>query len=83
MAAATGVLAHALATNNAKDRRVRDRDYSNPRKFFEPEFASIKDMEAVSLFMFPELLCKTEKLKMIPGNQRNPPGNRRRRHHLS
>ena len=48
MAAATGILAHVLATNDAKVLRVKEREYSNPGKFSEPLYANFKDMEAVS-----------------------------------
>jgi len=46
LAAATGVLAHVLATKDAKIRRVKEREYSNPGKFSEPQYANFKDMEA-------------------------------------
>lgn len=46
LAAATGLLAHALATNDAKSRRVKDRQYSNLGKFLEPQYANFMDMEA-------------------------------------
>jgi hypothetical protein len=47
VAAATGILAHVLATNDAKLLRVKEREYSNPGKFSEPLYANFKDMEAV------------------------------------
>ena len=49
LAAATGLLAHVLATTDAKSRRVKDRQYSNLGKFLEPQYANVMDMEAVSL----------------------------------
>lgn len=47
------MLAHVLAANDVKQQRVKDREYSNPGKFLEPEYASVKDMEAVRLPSFP------------------------------
>ena len=49
LAATTAILAHVLATNEGKSRRVKDREYSNPEKYLEPQYANIKGMEAVSL----------------------------------
>jgi hypothetical protein len=48
LTAATGITAHVLATNDARSQRVKEREYSNPGKFIEPQYANIRDMEAVS-----------------------------------
>ena len=48
LTAATGILAHVLAANEGNSRRVKDREYSSPGKFLEPQYAGIEDMEAVS-----------------------------------
>jgi hypothetical protein len=48
LTAASGGLAYAVATLKEKNRKV-NRDYSDPLKFVEPKYASVKDMELVSL----------------------------------
>jgi D-lactate dehydrogenase (cytochrome) len=48
LTAASGGLAYAVATLKEKNRQV-NKDYSDPLKFVEPKYASVKDMELVSL----------------------------------
>jgi hypothetical protein len=45
---ATGVGATAFARYQAEGKRVKQKWYSNPDKWNQPKYASIKDMEAVS-----------------------------------
>jgi hypothetical protein len=45
---ATGVCATAFARYQAEGKRVKQSEYSNPDKWNQPKYASIKDMEAVS-----------------------------------
>lgn len=45
--AAAGFAAHSFAKFQAESRATRLRDYSSPEKWVEPNYASIKDMEAV------------------------------------
>lgn len=49
LAAASGGLAYAIAITGGKNRRGGHRDYSDPGKFEVPKYASIGDMEIVSL----------------------------------
>jgi hypothetical protein len=45
---ATGVCTTAFARYQAEGTRVKQKEYSNPDKWNQPKYASIKDMEAVS-----------------------------------
>jgi hypothetical protein len=45
---ATGVCATTFARYQAEGKRVKQREYSNPDKWNQPRYASIKDMETVS-----------------------------------
>jgi D-lactate dehydrogenase (cytochrome) len=49
--AATAFGAHGFAKYQADARAQRLRNYSSPEKWMEPKYASLKDMEAVSLPM--------------------------------
>jgi hypothetical protein len=49
--AATAFTAHSFSKYQAEARALRIRDYSSPEKWVEPKYASLKDMEAVSLAM--------------------------------
>ncbi|KAM3068169.1 D-lactate ferricytochrome c oxidoreductase [Clarireedia jacksonii] len=44
LTAASGGLAYAVATLKEKNRQA-NRDYSDPSKFVQPKYASVKDME--------------------------------------
>jgi hypothetical protein len=46
--ASTSVLAYVIATSQATSKKLKEKDYSNPLKFVEPKYASIKAMETVS-----------------------------------
>jgi hypothetical protein len=71
LAAVTGILAHVLATNAAKERTLKDREYSNPGKFVEPKYASVQEMEAVSLLSLPKpLFIQEHELKVQPRQSR-------------
>jgi len=81
LATATGILAHVLATNDAKSRRAKDREYSNPGKFLEPQYATIQDMETVTIGSVSN--SNKTCTKRFVGYQRNSSSNRRPRYNLT
>ena len=44
----TSILVYQFATRKADGLNMKRREYSNPEKFKEPKYATLKDMEAVS-----------------------------------
>ena len=58
--AVTAIAAGTFATKQARFLEVKGRDYSSPTKFHEPKYATIREMEAVSIIK--EFLFESSKL---------------------
>lgn len=69
MAVVTAIAAASLATMQAEDVVKKGRDYSSPTKFHEPKYASIREMEAVSMI---RILGPNLKTECKIGHQGNP-----------
>ncbi|KAH6671735.1 hypothetical protein B0J14DRAFT_79950 [Halenospora varia] len=75
LVAATGIFAGALATFQARRKTERERQYSSPRKFVQPAYATVQDLEAVSpssTNYFPVIFLHSTDLhylEMLPKHQ--------------
>ena len=50
LATATGILSYTFASKRAGDEKTKAKEYSNPSKFSEPNYANVKSLEAVSVW---------------------------------
>jgi len=66
----TAIAAGSFATKQAKFLEMKARDYSSPTKFHEPKYASIREMEAVSIIKHLTLINIKTEWKL--GHQGNP-----------